>query len=42
MNSLKILSAAAAVALALPFATPSFAQRPGVGGGGGAHIGGGG
>lgn len=44
MNSLKILSAAAAVALVLPFATPSFAQRPGVGGGGGggAHIGGGG
>lgn len=44
MNSLKILSAAAAVALVLPFAAPSFAQRPGVGGGGGggAHIGGGG
>ncbi|MDX3972042.1 MAG: BA14K family protein [Bradyrhizobium sp.] len=44
MNSLKILSAAAAVALVLPFATPSFAQRPGVGGGGGGgpHIGGGG
>ncbi|WP_448032384.1 BA14K family protein [Bradyrhizobium liaoningense] len=44
MNSLKVLSAAAAVALVLPFATPSFAQRPGVGGGGGggAHVGGGG
>lgn len=43
MNSLKVLSAAAAVALVLPFATPSFAQgRPTLGGGGGAHIGGGG
>ncbi|KYK50514.1 MULTISPECIES: BA14K family protein [Bradyrhizobium] len=43
MSSLKILSAAAAVALVVPFATPSFAQRPGVGGGGGgAHVGGGG
>jgi hypothetical protein len=41
MKSLKVLSAAATVALVLPFATPSFAQhRPG--GGGGAHIGGGG
>lgn len=43
MNSLKVLSAAAAVALVLPLATPSFAQnRPALGGGGGAHIGGGG
>ncbi|MBR0775462.1 BA14K family protein [Bradyrhizobium diazoefficiens] len=40
MTSLKVLSAAAAVALVLPLATPSFAQ--GVRGGGGAHIGGGG
>lgn len=43
MNSLKVLSAAAAVALVLPLASPSFAQsRPAAGGGGGAHIGGGG
>ncbi|PJG50192.1 BA14K family protein [Bradyrhizobium forestalis] len=43
MNNLKVLSAAAAVALVLPLATPSFAQnRPASGGGGGAHIGGGG
>lgn len=44
MTSLKILSTAAALALALPMATPSFAQ-PGAGhagGGGGAHFGGGG
>ncbi|WP_407112402.1 BA14K family protein [Bradyrhizobium sp. LMG 9283] len=51
MNSLKVLSAAAAVALVLPLATPSFAQnRPALsgrsaanigGGGGGAHFGGG-
>lgn len=41
MKSLKFLSAAAAVALVLPLATPSFAQnRPSAGGG--AHIGGGG
>ncbi|MBR0857167.1 BA14K family protein [Bradyrhizobium liaoningense] len=44
MKSLKVLSAAAAVALVLPLATPSFAQnRPALGGGGGgAHVGGGG
>ncbi|WFU68871.1 MULTISPECIES: BA14K family protein [unclassified Bradyrhizobium] len=43
MNSLKVLSAAAAVALMLPLASPSFAQgRPAAGGGGGAHFGGGG
>ncbi|TYL88774.1 BA14K family protein [Bradyrhizobium cytisi] len=51
MNSLRVLSAAAALALVLPMATPSFAQGPGgrgggggghFGGGGGAHIGGGG
>src|SRR3954467_1975028 len=44
MKSLKVLSAAAAVALVLPLATPSFAQGPGRGGGGGggAHFGGGG
>src|SRR3954464_15130460 len=43
MKSLKVLSAAAAVALVLPLATPSFAQgRGGHGGGGGAHFGGGG
>ncbi|OKO77259.1 hypothetical protein AC629_31865 [Bradyrhizobium sp. NAS80.1] len=46
MKSLKVLSAAAAVALVLPLATPSFAQGPSrgaaVGGGGGAHFGGGG
>ncbi|AMA57947.1 BA14K family protein [Bradyrhizobium sp. CCGE-LA001] len=41
MNSLKVLSAAAAVALVLPLASQSFAQgRPGIGGG--AHVGGGG
>jgi hypothetical protein len=40
MNSLRVLSAAAAVALILPLATPSFAQ--GRVGGGGAHFGGGG
>ncbi|MBR1132909.1 BA14K family protein [Bradyrhizobium iriomotense] len=41
MKSLKVLSAAAAVALALPLASPGFAQnRPAAGGG--AHIGGGG
>src|SRR4051812_16294949 len=43
MRSLKVLSAAAAVALVLPLATPSFAQgRGGHGGGGGGHFGGGG
>src|SRR3954447_20761525 len=43
MKSLKVLSAAAAVALVLPLATPSFAQgRGGHGGGGGGHFGGGG
>lgn len=43
MNSLRVLGAAAAVALVLPLATPSFAQgRGGHGGGGGAHFGGGG
>lgn len=43
MTSLKILSAAAAMALVLPLATPSFAQgHVGRGGGGGAHVGGGG
>jgi hypothetical protein len=43
MKSLRILSAAAAVALVLPLATPSFAQgRGGHGGGGGGHFGGGG
>src|SRR3954468_10082360 len=46
MKSLKVLSTAAAVALVIPLATPSFAQGPGRGGGGGggggAHIGGGG
>jgi hypothetical protein len=43
MTSLKVLSAAAAVALVLPLATPSFAQgRGGHGGFGGAHFGGGG
>jgi len=41
MNNLKFLSAAAAVALVLPLASPSFAQnRPALGGG--AHVGGGG
>jgi len=41
MKSLKVLSAAAAMALVLPLASPSFAQnRPTVGGG--AHVGGGG
>lgn len=53
MNSLRILSAAAALALVLPMATPSYAQFHGghggggggahfSGGGGGAHVGGGG
>lgn len=47
MNSLKVLSAAAALALVLPMTTPSFAQGPGGGGrggggGGGAAMGGGG
>ncbi|MGT2436286.1 BA14K family protein [Bradyrhizobium betae] len=49
MKSLKVLSAAAVLALVLPLATPSFAGGPGrggggghVGGGGGAHFGGGG
>ena len=43
MKSLKVLSVAAAVALVLPMATPSFAQgRGGHGGGGGGHFGGGG
>ncbi|TYL99958.1 BA14K family protein [Bradyrhizobium rifense] len=43
MRSLKVLSAAAALALVLPMATPSFAQgHGGHGGGGGGHIGGGG
>ena len=42
MKSLKVLSAAAAVALVLPLATPSFAQGHGGHGGGGAHFGGGG
>ncbi|WP_027530881.1 BA14K family protein [Bradyrhizobium sp. WSM3983] len=43
MNSLRILSAAAALALILPMATPSFAQgHGGHGGGGGGHFGGGG
>jgi hypothetical protein len=45
MNSLRILSAAAALALVLPMATPSYAQfhgGHGGGGGGGAHFGGGG
>ncbi|MBR0831682.1 BA14K family protein [Bradyrhizobium manausense] len=53
MNNLRVLSAAAALALVLPMAPPSFAQGPGghggggggahfAGGGGGAHIGGGG
>jgi len=43
MKSLKVLSAAAAMALVLPLATPSFAQgHGGRGGGGGAHFGGGG
>src|SRR4051794_31236378 len=43
MKSLKVLSAAAAVALVLPLATPSFAQgRGGHGGGGGGHFRGGG
>ncbi|RXH14744.1 BA14K family protein [Bradyrhizobium guangzhouense] len=40
MNSLRVLGAAAALALVLPMATPSFAQ--GHGGHGGAHFGGGG
>ncbi|MHC2619646.1 hypothetical protein ACVIW2_001678 [Bradyrhizobium huanghuaihaiense] len=52
MKSLKVLSAAATLALVLPLATPSFAQGHGGrgggggaafhGGGGGAHFGGGG
>lgn len=49
MNSLKVLSAAAALALVLPMTSPSFAQgggpggaRGGGGGGGGAAMGGGG
>jgi hypothetical protein len=48
MNSLRVLSAAAALALVLPMATPSFAQGHGghggghFGGGGGAHFSGGG
>ncbi|MCK1617561.1 BA14K family protein [Bradyrhizobium sp. 159] len=43
MNSLKYLSAAAAMALVLPLASPSFAQsRAAVVGAGGAHVGGGG
>lgn len=43
MNSLKVLSAAAALAFVLPMATPSYAQfHGGRGGGGGAHFGGGG
>lgn len=43
MNSLRILSAAAALALVLPMTSPSFAQGPGGrGAGGGAHVGGGG
>src|SRR3954453_21915158 len=42
MKSLKVLSAAAAVALVIPLATPSFAQSRAAVVGGGAHIGGGG
>ena len=42
MNSLKVLSAAAALALVLPMATPSFAQGHGGHWGGGAHFSGGG
>ncbi|QOZ77342.1 BA14K family protein [Bradyrhizobium sp. CCBAU 53351] len=52
MNSLRVLSAAATLALVLPMSSPSFAQNPGPrsvggisaggGGGGGAHFGGGG
>ncbi|MGY3507179.1 BA14K family protein [Bradyrhizobium lupini] len=43
MKSLKVLSTAAAVALVIPLATPSFAQsRAAAVGGGGAHFGGGG
>ncbi|MBR0701084.1 BA14K family protein [Bradyrhizobium sp. 62B] len=52
MNSLRVLSAAATLALVLPMSSPSFAQSPGPrsvggisaggGGGGGAHFGGGG
>src|SRR5882757_2540866 len=39
MNSLRVLSAAAALALVLPMATPSFAQgHGGHGGGGGGHF----
>ncbi|TFV68637.1 BA14K family protein, partial [Bradyrhizobium frederickii] len=43
MNSLRVLSAAATLALVLPMTAPSFAQdRAARGGGGGVHIGGGG
>ncbi|WP_407183432.1 BA14K family protein [Bradyrhizobium centrosematis] len=50
MNSLRVLSAAAALALVVPMTSPSFAQGPGarvsgtpqVSGGGGARMGGGG
>ncbi|MBW7963852.1 BA14K family protein [Bradyrhizobium sp. BR 10261] len=44
MNSLRVLGAAATLALVLPMATPSFAQGHGghFGGGGGAHFSGGG
>jgi hypothetical protein len=42
MNSLRVLSAVAALALVLPMATPSFAQGRGGHGGGGGHFGGGG
>ena len=42
MNSPRVLSAAAALALVLPMATPSFAQSHGGHFGGGAHFSGGG
>lgn len=42
MRSLRVLSAAAALALVLPMATPSFAQGHGGHGGGGGHFAGGG
>ena len=42
MNSLRVLSAAAALALVLPMTTPSFAQGHGGHFGGGAHFSGGG
>lgn len=42
MNSLKVLSAVAAVALVLPLASPSFAQSRAAVVGGGGHIGSGG